>query len=78
MKFDGLTPQQNRVAQLKAQGKTDKEIAIELGISKKGVWYHLRQIAAIWQLKGDVRVLIASKVNRATSTTAQNLDFRQS
>jgi len=78
VKIDGLTPQQHRVATLKAKGLTDKEIGEILGISKKGVWFHLRRIADVWKLRGDVRVLIASKVNRDTGESARKLDFRQS
>lgn len=60
---DGLTPQQGRVAELVATGKTDKEILAELGIQRPGLWFHIRRIAARWGLRGNVRVQIAKRVH---------------
>jgi DNA-binding NarL/FixJ family response regulator len=61
-----LTPQQARVAMMVAEGATDKAIAAELGIHVQTVRFHIRGIAAAWNLeKGKVtRVLIALKVPR--------------
>lgn len=64
MKTHGLTPQRLRVARLVADGKTDKEVGEELGISKQGVWFHVRALAKAWNLRGNVRVLIANRVRQ--------------
>lgn len=63
MKTDGLTRKTRKVAQLVADGLTDKEIAAALDISEDGVGYHVRRIVLAWGLdrNRNIRVLIANK-----------------
>lgn len=63
MRPDDLTPQQLRVADLVATGKTDKEVCDELRIGKAALWWHLRRIASKWRLRGNVRVQIANRMH---------------
>ena len=44
--FDDLTPQEEAVAGLVAQGRSNKEVAAELFLSVKTVQYHLTRIYA--------------------------------
>lgn len=46
-----LTPQQLRVAELVARGRTDKQIAAKLGIGEDTVAFHIRRIVVAWKLE---------------------------
>jgi DNA-binding NarL/FixJ family response regulator len=63
MRVDGLTAQQNRVAELVALGESDKQIAVHLGIAKRTANAHVLRIAATWQLDPakNLRVQIARR-----------------
>lgn len=65
-----LTRRELEAAQLVAAGKTDKQVADEMGISKQGVWFHLREIATKWELRGNVRVLIALRMREKPDKAA--------
>jgi DNA-binding NarL/FixJ family response regulator len=58
------TPRALHVAALVADGHNDKQIGAILGISDKGVSYHVRKLVAAWNLDTtkDVRVLIALRM----------------
>ena len=47
---DGLTPQQGRVAEMVARGRTDKQIAAALQIGVEAVAFHVRRIVVAWKL----------------------------
>lgn len=67
MRIDGLTPQQLRVAQMVADGDSDKSIAETLHISERGVQYLVGRIADTWALDRtrNIRVQIANRVREA-------------
>lgn len=64
MKTHGLTPQQFRVAELVANGLTDKEIAGRLTVSRSCIAFHVRRIALRWNLdkQRDARVQITRRI----------------
>jgi DNA-binding NarL/FixJ family response regulator len=64
MTCESLTDRQREVAQLVAEGYTDKVIAAKLGTTNKTVRYHVGRIVDALQLdrSRDVRILIARRV----------------
>lgn len=60
------------IAALVAAGHNDKQIAGLLGISDKGVSYHVRKLVRAWSLdpSKDVRVLIALRVRGSLKPAA--------
>jgi DNA-binding CsgD family transcriptional regulator len=68
--FEQLTRREREAAELVAAGKTDKQVAEAMGISRPGVWFHLREIATKWGLQGNVRVLIALRVRERSDRAA--------
>lgn len=58
------SPRTLEVARLVADGHNDKQIAAILGITDRGVSYHVRKLVVAWNLdtRKDVRVLIALRV----------------
>lgn len=60
---DDLTPQQSRVAEMVARGRTDKQIAATLRIGVDAVAFHVRRIVIAWKLNpsGNRRVQITRR-----------------
>lgn len=69
MTQNGLTPQQARVAMMVANGNTDKQIASALAIHVQTVRFHIRRIAARWNLdpKRVTRIQIAQRVPKTAA-----------
>lgn len=67
-----LSPRTLRVADLVADGHNDKQIGAILGITDKGVSYHVRKLVVAWHLDPgkDVRVLIALRVRESLKPAA--------
>lgn len=65
MRCDGLTQRQLEVAQLVADGLTDKQIAAALKISKRAANAHVQRIALTWRLDAskDLRVQISKRAS---------------
>lgn len=55
-----------------ADGHNDKQVAAMLGITDRGVSYHVRKLVVAWQLDTtkDVRVLIALRVRGSLKPAA--------
>lgn len=67
MKYNGLTPQQHRVAKLVADGRTDQQIADALKVAAQTVRFHVWRIAIEWKLdrQGNTRAQIVAKYLRS-------------
>lgn len=61
-----LTKRQQEVARLAAQGRSDKSIANQLGISARTVQTHLDRVARRLPGEGTRRMLIAQWASRTT------------
>lgn len=53
MRTHGLTDREWQVAELVADGLTDRAIAFRLGLSWRTVDFHLRRIGRRWELGGE-------------------------
>lgn len=65
-------PRTLEIAHLVAAGHNDKQIGAIVGITNKGVSYHVRKLVAAWNLdtSKDVRVLIALRVRGSLKPAA--------
>jgi DNA-binding NarL/FixJ family response regulator len=66
---DKLTPQQTRVADLVADGYTDKAIAVRLHLAVRTVRHHIRAIGLALQIPGEkvTRVEIARRMPKTAA-----------
>jgi DNA-binding NarL/FixJ family response regulator len=63
----GLSPQENRVMTLVAEGKTNKEIALKMGLSEKTVKNYLSNILQKMQVSAALKPPSCSNVNAAAA-----------
>ena len=71
-RFDPLTPREREVVKLLLQGKSNKLIALSLGISRRTVEFHLKNVYAKFQVSSRVE-LILKLVNTTGETNPQIL-----
>jgi DNA-binding CsgD family transcriptional regulator len=69
-KFQLLSPRENEVAHLLLEGKSNKQIALSLGVSIRTVEFHLRNIFA--KLEVGSRVELVLKLGEATKGASTN------
>ena len=56
--FDPLTPREREVVKLLLQGKSNKLIALSLGISRRTVEFHLKNVYAKFQVSSRVELIL--------------------
>src|SRR5690349_15324825 len=56
--FDPLTPREREVVKLLLQGKSNKLIALSLGISRRTVEFHLNNVYAKFQVGSRVELIL--------------------
>jgi DNA-binding NarL/FixJ family response regulator len=67
----GLTPTQERVARLAAVGRTDREIARELGLSPKTVEHHLSRIYRRLEVRSRTELAARLATGRTSRASAR-------
>jgi len=72
--FDPLTPREREVVKLLLQGKSNKLIALSLGISRRTVEFHLKNVYAKFQVSSRVE-LILKLVNTTGDASPQILGY---
>ncbi len=72
--FDPLTPREKEVVKLLMQGKSNKLIALSLGISRRTVEFHLNNVYAKFQVSSRVE-LILRLVNTTGDANSETLGY---
>ena len=57
-RFNPLTPREREVVKLLLQGKSNKLIALSLGISRRTVEFHLKNVYAKFQVSSRVELIL--------------------
>jgi DNA-binding CsgD family transcriptional regulator len=73
-RFKSLTPREGEVVKLLLQGKSNKLIALSLGISRRTVEFHLKNVYAKFQVSSRVE-LILKLVNTTGDADLETLGY---